>query len=125
MLRDIKLWELRLVRSLAIGGTLAESARELGLTQAAISQSVRRLELAVGAQIVKRRGRRLEFTLCGQIVLEYAQRLLAMQDEVLSDMSLWQDHRAAGRPRRRQEQGLEREMQSSLIADCTASKIAA
>lgn len=125
MFRDIKLWELRLLKSLAAGGTLAQSARELGLSQTAVSQSVRRLELAVGGQIMKRQGRRLEFTVCGQIVLEYAQHLLGMQDELLSDMSLWQSHQAIGRPRRRQEDASGMVMQSSLIADSTDSTIAA
>jgi LysR family transcriptional regulator, regulator for metE and metH len=67
---------LRLVREVERQGSLTAAARSLGLTQSALSHSVRKLESQIATRIWERQGRSLQLTSAGRYLLALAQRVL-------------------------------------------------
>jgi DNA-binding transcriptional LysR family regulator len=65
-----------------LGGYGAASAR-LGRTPSAISLQMKRLQRDVGAPLFRKNGRGVALTEAGEIVLRYAKRILALNDELL------------------------------------------
>ena len=63
------------------------AAERLGVTQPAVSLQVRALEKRLGTQLLDRSGRRVEPTESGAKLYRQAQRLLALEDEILSDLA--------------------------------------
>ncbi len=57
-------------------GSLTAAAKSLGLTQSALSHSVKRMEHQFGAQIWKKEGRNIHLTQTGFYLLSLAQRIL-------------------------------------------------
>ncbi|WP_026425698.1 LysR family transcriptional regulator [Actinokineospora inagensis] len=74
---------LRSFVAVADRGGFQRAATHLHLSQAAVSQHVRRLEAATGRRLVERDGRRSRFTPDGDQLLGYARRILALHDESL------------------------------------------
>lgn len=67
---------LQIIREVEQQGTLTAAASQLCLTQSALSHTMRKLELALGADIWLREGRRLQLTQAGNYLLELANRVL-------------------------------------------------
>lgn len=67
---------LSVLREVRRQGSLTAAARSLGLTQSALSHTVRKLELQLGTPIWEREGRGLKLTLAGEYLMGLAQRLL-------------------------------------------------
>jgi LysR family transcriptional regulator, regulator for metE and metH len=67
---------LQLLREVQQQGSLTAAARRLGLTQSALSHTVRKLEEQLGTPVWKREGRGLRLTSAGQYLLGLSQRLL-------------------------------------------------
>lgn len=67
-------------------GGVTRAAAVLGVSQAAASQQIRRLEEALDCRLFERAGRRLVLAPAGERLLAQARRLLAMNDEVWSSM---------------------------------------
>lgn len=65
-------------------GGYTRAGRHLHRTQAAISQQVARLEGCVGFEVFQRPKRLLRLTTRGTLLLEYAYRLLALNEEAMS-----------------------------------------
>ncbi|MFL5953864.1 MAG: LysR substrate-binding domain-containing protein [Gaiellaceae bacterium] len=63
------------------------AAERLGVTQPAVSLQVRALEKRLGTQLLDRSGRRVEPTESGLKLYKASQRLLALEDEILSDLA--------------------------------------
>jgi DNA-binding transcriptional LysR family regulator len=85
MNRDLDIAPLRSLVAVADCGGFLRAAAVLHLSQAAVSQHVRRLESAVGRPLVERHGRGSRFTSDGERLLGDARRILAMHDAVLHD----------------------------------------
>jgi len=79
---------LRSFVAVAENGGFMRAAAVLHLSQAAISQHVRRLESAVGRPLVERSGRGSKFTKDGEQLLEYARRILALHDDALHSFGM-------------------------------------
>jgi DNA-binding transcriptional LysR family regulator len=84
MNRVLDIAPLRSLVAVADCGGFLRAAAVLHLSQAAVSQHVRRLESAIGRPLVERHGRGSRFTSDGERLLGDARRLLAMHDSVLS-----------------------------------------
>lgn len=67
---------LTLLREVQRQGSLTAAARSLGLTQSALSHTVRRLEQQLGTAVWQRKGRGLKLTPAGDYLLALSQRLL-------------------------------------------------
>ncbi len=66
--------------------SFSEAAARLGVTQPAVSQQVRALEQRLGAQLLDRSGRRVEATEAGLRLYRGAQRLLALEEQLLEEL---------------------------------------
>jgi len=64
-------------------GGYGEAAARLSRTPSAISLQMKRLQRDVGAPLFRKRGRGVALTEAGEIVLDYAKRILALNDELL------------------------------------------
>ncbi len=73
--------DLRLLLLTAREGTLSAAARQLGVTPAAASATLKRLEAQLGARLFERSTRAMRLTPQGQTVLDYAQRALDLLAE--------------------------------------------
>jgi DNA-binding transcriptional LysR family regulator len=73
------------------------AAVELGVTQPAVSLQVRSLEKRLGQQLLDRSGRRVEPTEAGQRLYRGAQRLLALEEQLLQELGEESDGELGGR----------------------------
>ncbi|HEX5660481.1 MAG TPA: LysR family transcriptional regulator [Polyangiales bacterium] len=67
---------LNLMRELGRQGSLTSAARQLGLSQSALSHAVRKLEQQLGTKLWEREGRSLRLTPAGEHLLAFAQRIV-------------------------------------------------
>lgn len=67
---------LNLLREVELRGSLTAAAKSLGLTQSALSHTVKRLEQQFGTAVWQKEGRGLRLTPAGSYLLALAQRLL-------------------------------------------------
>jgi DNA-binding transcriptional LysR family regulator len=68
-------------------GGFQRAAEHLHLSQAGVSQHVRRLEAATGLRLVERHGRGSRFTADGERLLASARRILAAHDDALRELA--------------------------------------
>lgn len=87
MRRTIDLALFRALIAVAETGGMTSAARSLNLTQAAVSQQIRRLEELFDTRIFTRENKRPALTPCGERLVAYARRMLALNDEVWGMMS--------------------------------------
>ncbi len=80
---DLDLDLLRCFITVADNGGFTAAASTLGLTQSAVSLKVKRLEELVGRRVFTRTSRSLDVTADGEVLLGYARRLLALNDEAV------------------------------------------
>src|ERR671937_360176 len=66
--------------------SFSQAAERLGVTQPAVSLQVRSLERRLGRQLLDRSGRRVEPTEAGLALYRGAQRLLALEDQLLGEL---------------------------------------
>lgn len=74
--------ELKTLVAVAQAGTFAAAGERIGLTQAAVSAQMQRLELAVGTALFDRVGRTARLNATGQQVLAQAQDVLRLCDNL-------------------------------------------
>jgi DNA-binding transcriptional LysR family regulator len=67
--------------------SFTRAAEELHLTQPAVSAHIRKLERAIGGPLFEQIGRRVSLTATGQIVCRYAERVMALEDELRADIA--------------------------------------
>lgn len=79
--------QLRTFVAIAEVGSFTAAADVVHKTQSAVSMQMRRLEERVGKPIFSRDGRQSRLTSDGQRLLEYARRLIRLNDETLSAFS--------------------------------------
>jgi DNA-binding transcriptional LysR family regulator len=78
---------LRCFREVAKIGSFTKAGKTIGLTQSGVSVKIRRLEKRLGAQVFNRTGKSLSLTLEGEILSDYAGRILAIHDEVVNRLT--------------------------------------
>jgi len=66
--------------------SFSQAADQLGVTQPAVSLQIRSLEQRLGQQLLDRSGRRVEPTEAGMRLYRGAQRLLAMEEQLLQEL---------------------------------------
>src|SRR5919202_276852 len=79
--------------------SFSQAAERLGVTQPAVSLQIRALEKRLGQQLLDRSGRRVEPTEAGLRLYRGAQRLLALEEQLLQDLADGAGARPFGRPR--------------------------
>jgi DNA-binding transcriptional LysR family regulator len=76
--------------------SFSQAAERLGVTQPAVSLQVRALEKRLGTQLLDRSGRRVEPTEAGWKLYRGAQRLLALEDQLVADVAASSEGEIAG-----------------------------
>src|SRR5579883_2005531 len=74
---DLDVRRLRLLREVALRGTIAAAAAAIGYTPSAVSQQLSVLERETGVPLLERAGRRLELTAAGRALVQRAGDVLA------------------------------------------------
>jgi LysR family transcriptional regulator, low CO2-responsive transcriptional regulator len=77
----ISLHQLSVFRAVARHQSFSRAAEELGISQPAVSAHVRELERLYGAVLLEQVGRQARLTEAGELLEEYAERLLALVEE--------------------------------------------
>jgi DNA-binding transcriptional LysR family regulator len=83
--------DLQALRSFVLGMELnnfALAAKRLHRSSSAVSAQLKKLEQQTGCQLVKKSGRQLLPTDSGELLLSYAKRLLALNDEAIAALVL-------------------------------------
>lgn len=65
-------------------GSMLNAADQVFVTQSALSLQIKRLEELVQQSLFTREGRRLQLTPAGDMLLDYARRMLALHDEAIA-----------------------------------------
>jgi DNA-binding transcriptional LysR family regulator len=76
--------------------SFSQAAERLGVTQPAVSLQVRALEKRLGAQLLDRSGRRVEPTDAGWRLYRGAQRMLALEEQIVAGVSASGEGELAG-----------------------------
>lgn len=84
LIRDIDVSLLRTFVAVVEAGSMTGAANAQHLTQAAVSQQVKRLEELFDEQLFDRSQRRVALTSIGQRLLSHARRMVALNDEIWS-----------------------------------------
>lgn len=79
---------LRSFKEVAEQGSFTAAARQLHLTQSAISAQIRRMETLLGTRILERTNRKVTLTDAGERLLPYAQRILQINDSALDSLNV-------------------------------------
>src|SRR5947207_12026224 len=86
MPRNLDVALVRAFLAVVDSGGVTSAAALLGLSQAAASQQIKRLEEALGCRLFERQGRRLVLAPAGERLLAQARRLVAQNDDLVSAM---------------------------------------
>jgi DNA-binding transcriptional LysR family regulator len=76
--------------------SFSQAAERLGVTQPAVSLQIRALEKRLGTQLLDRSGRRVEPTEAGRRLYRGAQRMLALEEQLVSDVASTSEGELAG-----------------------------
>lgn len=79
--RNLDMDVLRSLVAFVDHGTLAQAGERVGRTQAALSLQMRRLEEQTGEALFHREARKLVLSEAGEVLVGYARRILALNDE--------------------------------------------
>ncbi len=78
---------LRCFVAVVDGGGFTQAAKRLHKTQSTISQQLKRLEERLDTPLLSRSTRRLALTERGELLLGYARRMLALQDQAIAALT--------------------------------------
>lgn len=85
--RDLELELLRTFVAVVDGGGFTRAAERLHRTQSTVSQQLKRLEKRLETPLLERNTRHVALTERGELLLGYARRLLALNDQALAALT--------------------------------------
>ena len=84
---DLDIDMLRCFLEVAKTGSFTKAGNNIGLNQSGVSVKIRRLEERLGTQIFNRTSKSLSLTLEGEILFDYAGRILSVHNEAVSRLT--------------------------------------
>jgi len=84
---DLDIDMLRCFREVAQTGSFTKAGKAIGLTQSGVSVKIRRLEERLDTQVFNRTSKSLALTPEGEILMDYAGRILAVHNETVSRLT--------------------------------------
>lgn len=84
---DLDIDMLRCFREVAETGSFTKAGKNIGLTQSGVSVKIRRLEERLGTRIFSRTSKSISLTFEGEILLDYARRILSVHREAVSRLT--------------------------------------
>jgi DNA-binding transcriptional LysR family regulator len=85
-MRTIDLESLKIFRTVVDEGGIIRAAKKLNRVQSNVTTRIRQLEEHLGTRLFRREGRSLRLSAEGHTLLTYADRLLRLADETVSEM---------------------------------------
>ena len=79
--------QLEALLNVARHESVSRAAEVLHLTQPAVSQQIRMLEEAAGTPLTRKMGRGIQLTAAGEVMLEFAERILRLWDEAVDEVA--------------------------------------
>ena len=79
---------LRIFAAVSETETLTQAAERLGITQSAVSQTIKQLEIQTHTQLVDTRSRPVRLTPSGQVLKDYALQIIDDTKRMLADVRL-------------------------------------
>ena len=86
--KTIEISALRIFAAVTEADTLTEAAERLGITQSAVSQTIKQLEAQTETPLVITRSRPIKLTPSGQVLRDYAQQIINDTQRMLADVRL-------------------------------------
>lgn len=83
---DLNLKHLRYFWAVARQGNLTKAAARLHVSQSAVSVQIKNLESDLGTELFERRGRQLLLTEAGRVVLDHADAIFGLTDELVATL---------------------------------------
>lgn len=84
---DVDALTLRIVRAIADTGSITAAAAELGYSQPAVSQHVKRAESRIGLPLVVRSGRSVRLTEAGRVLARHARTVTTALDAAAGELA--------------------------------------
>jgi DNA-binding transcriptional LysR family regulator len=78
----MKIEQIKAFYKVVTAGSFTKAARELFLTQSAVSQQIRSLEDEIGGRLFDRSGKKIRLTGEGEVLLAYSERLFELHEEI-------------------------------------------
>ncbi len=88
MLNDLPIDQLRSLVTIADTSSFTQAAEKLYRTQPALSLQMKKLEERVGTPLLERKGRNISVTEAGRVLVDYARRILELNEEALARLSV-------------------------------------
>ena len=89
MARNLDMTALRSFVAVADAGGVTRAAGFLNLTQSAVSMQLKRLEEALGLQLLDRSARQIALTAEGEQLLGYGRKMLVSRSQASSRLRRW------------------------------------
>lgn len=86
--KNIEISALKIFSTVAASQTLTRAAERLGITQSAVSQTIKQLEIQTDTQLVVTRTRPIKLTPSGQVLNAYAQQVIGDTQRMIADVTL-------------------------------------
>ncbi|MBT5388693.1 MAG: LysR family transcriptional regulator [Porticoccaceae bacterium] len=86
--KNIEIGALRIFAAVTEADTLTQAAERLGVTQSAVSQTIKQLETQTETQLVVTRSRPIKLTPSGQVLKDYAQQIINDTQRMLADVRM-------------------------------------
>ena len=84
---DLDIDMLRCFVEVARTGSFTQAGKNIGLTQSGVSVKIRRLEERLSGQMFNRTSKSFSLTVEGELLLDYAGRILSVHDEAVSRLT--------------------------------------
>ncbi|MFK7845457.1 MAG: LysR substrate-binding domain-containing protein [Rhodothermales bacterium] len=88
MLNDLPIDQLRSLVTISETNSFTLAAARLFRTQPALSLQIKKLEERVGTSLLERNGRTIGVTEAGKVLVDYARRILDLNEEALAKLSV-------------------------------------
>ena len=86
--KNIEIGALKIFAAVSNSETLTQAAEQLGITQSAVSQTIKQLEIQTDTQLVITRSRPIKLTPSGQVLKDYANQVIEDTQRMLSDVRM-------------------------------------
>ncbi len=83
----MELRQLKTFQTIATLHSFSQAAEALGYAQSTVSEQIKALETDLNAHLFDRRGRRIALTKAGELLLQYTQKMLDIEQEIRAELS--------------------------------------
>jgi len=82
----MELRQLKTFRTVANLNSFQQAAQVLHYAQSTVSEQIKGLEADLNVKLFKRKGKQIQITESGELLLQYAQRMIALEEEIRTEI---------------------------------------